>query len=88
MMRLVALGLLSLAVLCSALGVVISRHDSRKVFVELEELQKTRDNMNEEWGKLQLEEGTWGTNVRVEELARTKLGMVMPAPDQIVVVRR
>lgn len=88
MMRLVALGLLSLAVLLSALGVVMARHESRKVFVEIEELQKTRDNLNEEWGKLQLEEGTWGTNVRVEELARTKLGMVMPSPDQIIVVRR
>lgn len=88
MTRLVVLGLLSLAVLLSALGVVMARHESRKVFVEIEELQKTRDNLNEEWGKLQLEEGTWGTNVRVEELARTKLGMVMPSPDQIVVVRR
>ena len=88
MTRIVVLGLLSLAVLLSALGVVMARHESRKVFVEIEELQKTRDNLNEEWGKLQLEEGTWGTNVRVEELARTRLGMVMPSPDQIVVVRR
>lgn len=87
-MRLLTLALLSLAVLSSALGVVIARHDSRKVFVELEELQSKRDKMNVEWGKLQLEEGTWGTNVRVEDLARSKLGMVMPAPDQIVVVRR
>lgn len=88
MMRFAALMLLSLAVLGSALGVVVARHQSRKVFVELEDLQKTRDNMNEEWGRLQLEEGAWGTNVRVEQLARSKLGMIMPAPDQIIVVRR
>ncbi len=79
--------LLAAAVLGSALGVVYTKHQTRKLFVELQTLQKIRDEMNVEWGQLQLEESTWGTNARVEGMAREKLGMIMPPVDAVVIVR-
>ncbi len=78
---------LLLMVFVSALLVVDSRHQSRKLFIEIQGLQKTRDAMNEEWGRLQLEQGTWATPSRIEEVARNKLEMISPEPQDIVQVR-
>ena len=43
--------------------------------------------MSVEWGKLQLEQSTWATRGRVERLARNKLQMTIPSPDNVVIVR-
>lgn len=71
------LGLLALVML-SALAVVYSTHETRRLFVELERLNAQRDAMNVEWGRLELEQSAWATHARVERLARGKLRMVMP----------
>ncbi|MBL1260886.1 MAG: cell division protein FtsL [Thiotrichaceae bacterium] len=84
--QMVFLVLLAMAVLFSALGVVYSKHHSRKLFVELQSLEGTRDRLNVEWGQLQLEQSTWAAPNRVEQVARTRLGMDAPKPDQIVIV--
>ena len=73
-------------VVVSALAVVIARHDGRKLFVELQAQEKERDAMNEEWGKLQLEQATWATHARIEDIARSKLGMTPPSPQSTVLV--
>jgi len=78
--------LIVLWVVGSALGVVYAKHQSRKLFVELEALKASRDNLNIEWGKLQLEQSTWATPNRVESLARSQLGMQVPTPDKVVIV--
>lgn len=80
------LPLLVLAVITSALGVVYAKHQSRKLFVALQGLEAERDEMNIEWGQLQLEQSTWATHGRVEELAREQLKMTTPAPDTVVIV--
>lgn len=80
------LPLLILAVIGSALGVVYAKHQSRKLFVALQGLEAERDEMNIEWGQLQLEQSTWATHGRVEELAREQLKMTTPAPDSVVIV--
>jgi cell division protein FtsL len=46
------------AVLASALGVVWTRHESRVLFVSLTALQNQRDDLNIEYGKLELEQAT------------------------------
>lgn len=83
----VAFSLLVAAVLVSALGVVFSTHESRKAFVELQGLQKVRDEMNAQWGRLQLEQSTWATHGRIERIANEKLDMVIPPPGAVVIVR-
>jgi len=73
-------------VLISALGVVYVKHQSRKLFVELQALQKNRDELNIEWGKLLLELSTLATPTRVERIARDELGMKPPSPEKIIIV--
>lgn len=80
--------LLLLAVLTSAIGVVWTRHESRVLFVELTHLQNERDELNIEYGRLELEQATWAEPRRIDEEARTKLGMVTPQPQDIQLVRR
>lgn len=80
-------GLLCL-VLLTALGVVWTRHESRVLFVQLTSLQNQRDDLNVEYGRLELEQATWAEPRRIDEEARSKLGMVAPAPADIQLVRR
>lgn len=77
-MKVVACMFLYFAVLISAVEVVIARHETRKLFIEIQDLEKNRDQLNEEWGRLQLEQSTWATDDRVESFARMQLGMKNP----------
>ena len=71
------------AVLASALGVVWTRHESRVLFVILTTLQNQRDELNIEYGKLELEQATYAEPRRIDDEARQKLGMVNPRPQDI-----
>jgi len=77
---------LVLAVFSSAILVIDARHESRKLFVQLQLAERQRDQMNEEWGRLQLEQATWATHGRIERLAREKLDMIVPKTNAIVLV--
>ncbi len=84
-----ALCLLTLlaAVMASALGVVWTRHESRVLFVNLTALQNQRDELNIEYGKLELEQATYAEPRRIDDEARQKLGMVDPRPQDIRLLR-
>ena len=75
------------AVLASALGVVWTRHESRVLFVSLTGLQNQRDELNIEYGKLELEQATYAEPRRIDDEARQKLGMVDPRPKDIRLLR-
>jgi cell division protein FtsL len=75
--------LVVLTVLC-ALSVVNANHQARKLFVALGAEQKHARDLETEWGQLQLEQSTWAAHIRVENLARGKLGMRRPAPGEII----
>jgi cell division protein FtsL len=83
----VLLGLLLAAVLGSALGVVYTKHLSRKLFIQLQELQAGRDQALEQWSRLLLEQSTWSTHGRIDAAARQQLGMVVPEPESVVIVK-
>ncbi len=78
---------IAVTLLSSAMGVVFSTHESRKLFVELQGLQKTRDDLIAEWGRLQLEQSTWATHGRIEQIANNKLDMVNPSAGAVVIIR-
>jgi len=78
--------LLILVLLGCALSLVSSNHRARKLFTELEAGQKRMRDLDVEFGQLQLEQSTVAAHVRVEKLARDKLGMKQPAPGQIISV--
>jgi cell division protein FtsL len=77
--------LLAIAVAC-ALAVISSQHRARRLFSELEGAQTAAQKLNEEWTQLQLEQGTWATNQRIESVASRRLGMRLPDPSSTMVI--
>jgi cell division protein FtsL len=75
-----------LAALGSAAGAIWCKHRARELFIELEALDARRDNLEIEWGQLQLEQSAWSTHGFVEHVARARLHMAMPPPRQIEIV--
>lgn len=82
----IGVGILGLTVFLSAVSVVYKKHESRQLFMELQTLQRHVETLQEHWSQLLLEQGTWAADARVERLARTQLGMVLPDPASVVVV--
>jgi cell division protein FtsL len=78
--------LLWCAVLLSAAGAVYTRHRAREQFVELERLNRERDQLNVVWGQLQLEQSYRSAHALVESVAVTRLKMSQPDPARIQVV--
>ena len=82
---------------CAALGVLVvitaitcvfARHESRSQFTQLQSLIAQRDALEVDWGRLQIEQSTWSGHARVEQLARNKMRMRDPVPEEILVVRQ
>ena len=82
----IAVPLLWVAALGSAAGAIYCKHRARALFVELETLNGRRDNLEIEWGQLQLEQSAWSTHAFVERVAGTKLHMVTPPPKEIEII--
>lgn len=80
------LPLLWAGVLASAVGVVLVRQESRGLFVQLEKLAAERDQLNIEWGQLQLEQSAWSNHGFVERVANEKLRMRLPQPAEVRIV--
>lgn len=78
------------AVVCvtSAIAMIYTKHESRKLFVELEGLTTERDKLNIEWGQLQIEQSTWATHARIERVAAEELSLVRPTSTEIYVIER
>ena len=83
----VVLAVLVAANLASAIAVVFARHEHRQLFIALSKLEKARDELNIEFGRLQLEQATWAESNRIDQVARARLGMKFPETGDIVVVR-
>jgi cell division protein FtsL len=75
------------AVIASALLLVYSRHETRKKFVELGQLRNQVAALETEWGRLQLEQSAWSGHGRIEQIARTRLNMVLPESDSVVFIK-
>ena len=86
MSRLLLVVLLACTI-ASAIGLVFMRHRHRQLFVELSRLEHARDELNIEFGRLQLEQATLAQATRVDQEARGRLGMKFPEAGDIVVVR-
>jgi cell division protein FtsL len=79
---------LTVVLVAIALSVVSARHQARKLFVTLQSEQAHARELDVEWGQLQLEISTWLMHNRVEEVARGRLRMVIPAPGSIHVLQQ
>ena len=84
--RLIFLLITLIAVVCSSLGVVYARHESRRAAVQLGLLEDQRDEYIAEWSRLQLEQAWLADASHVESKARERLGMQAPEKAVILVV--
>jgi len=82
--------LMVFAVVCviSAIALVYTKHESRNLFVELEQLTTERDELNIEWGQLQIEQSTWATHARIEQVALGELALKRPKSTEIYLIER
>ena len=78
----------ALVCVMSALALVYTKHESRKLFIELEALNSERDLLNIEWGQLQIEQSTWATHARIERVAAEELSLTRPKSTEIYVIEK
>ena len=82
--------LLCIVLLCvlvgCALSLVTSRHEARRLTVELSREQQRARQFDIEYGQLSLEQSTWGMPARVEKIARETLRMQLPASSRVEIV--
>jgi len=83
---LLALPLLWCAVLISSAGAIYSKYRARELFVELERLNTRRDELDAEWGRLQLEQSAWSAYAFVERVATERLHMSIPDSRDIEII--
>ena len=84
---LAVVAVLIVVIMSSAVSVIYSKHQSRKLFVELQKLEKQIDELNIEWGRLQLEQSTWSSHGRIEKIARNKLHMTLPKANEVIYIK-
>ena len=85
--RLIVILIVLTAVIGSALGVVHTRHESRRQSVQLGVLEDQRDAFIAEWSRLQLEQAWLADASHIESKARDQLGMQPPGNIRILVVK-
>lgn len=84
----VLIAILIVAIMGTAIGVIYSKHQTRKVFVNLQKLHKQIDELDIEWGQLQLEQSAWSSHGRIEKVARKKLQMTLPKADEVLYIKQ
>jgi cell division protein FtsL len=72
------LALVALALLTS-LAVVQSTHQCRQLYARLQKLEASRWYLDEEYSRLLLEQSTWASHHRVEQVAAEDMAMAPPA---------
>lgn len=82
----IAMAVLWLTALVSALGVVYSTHESRQLLNQLEVKRRITADLHIEWGQYLLERSTWAAYSQVEERAEDELQMVLPTQNNIVLI--
>jgi cell division protein FtsL len=85
-LKALAVALLWSLVLVSAAAAVYTKYRARELFVELERLNSGRDELDAEWGRLQLEASAWSTYAFVERVASERLHMSIPDSRDIEIV--
>jgi len=78
-----AIGVLVVFNVATALGVVYTKHHSRMLFKTSRATHEALDQAKVEWGRLQIEESTLARFGRIEDVATEKLGMRLPEHSEI-----
>lgn len=77
---------LALGVIATAVGVIEVKYLTRTEFGTLQQVRAERDELDVEWGRLQIEEAALTSHTRIEGNARSKLDMYLPEGGEVRVV--
>lgn len=84
--KLVCYAVLLILVLLSAVMVVFQVFEYRQNYRELSGYYRERDDLNAEWGRLLIEQQTFGATAQIGTRAVTQLRMYSPPATQTVVI--
>lgn len=73
-------------ILVSTFSVIYSTHACRTLYAQLQVLESAQWYLQEDYGRLLLEQSTWASHYRVEKVARSELGMQAPDLTRLSVV--
>lgn len=79
--------LLILAVLFSGLLVIYIADLNRRLLIEIEASRTNQNQIHLEWGKFLLEQTTWSSQARIQNIALEELGMQTPQNNQVVMLK-
>ena len=79
-------GALLALILLSTFAVIHSTHACRALYAQLQVLESSQWYLQEDYGRLLLEQSTWASHYRVEKVARSELGMQAPDLTRLSVV--
>lgn len=83
----IAILFLAAAVIFSALSVVYVTHSTRVLYAAYQHNLAEKNHLYVERAQLLLERGTWMMQARIQKVAESKLGMMMPDYKSVVIVR-
>lgn len=78
---------MALAVLMSALSMIYVTHITRILHAGYQHNKVEQDRLHVERGQLLLERSTWMIQSRIQQIAESKLGMVIPDHKSVVIVQ-
>ncbi|OGT53116.1 MAG: cell division protein FtsL [Gammaproteobacteria bacterium RIFCSPHIGHO2_12_FULL_42_13] len=79
--------ILVVALLVSALGIIYTTQETRRLHATLQHNFIDRDRMHVQWGQLLLERGVWTMQARIQHIAEEQLGMMVPDHKSVVIIR-
>lgn len=79
---------LAISVLALSVNYIYMQHLTRKKFAELQTYINEENELNTEWGKLQIEHSTKIANPAIEAKAKTVLQMFVPQNKETVKLNR
>jgi len=71
----------------TSMALVFVKHKSRTLFTELETLKSRQHKLDENWGRLMLEQSVLLSHDMVEKVARQKLRMQSPEDTQVIEIK-
>jgi len=81
-------GVLLALVLASSFATIYTTHACRDLYTQLQVLESSQWYLQEDYGRLLLEQSTQASHYRVEKVARGELGMTAPDLGRFKVVPR
>ncbi len=80
--------LLLVLIFATAMGVVLTTHNSRQAITHKDEVLVEREHLDSEWRNLMIEESSLADHSRVQDIATKQLNMIRPDGAKEVVIRK